>query len=262
MRFANYITEGRTQGVTEDYAINFIKKNCGQARKAFMEKGIALYRGHINLSGDYGLIQPSKYERTSANTSNYYTLLMDNSPKWKNYPKRSQSIICGNTKSAAYPPNIFIVFPVDNSKIGVCPRYDLWDSFQDTYKRERSSVDMSMFNEGLEEILRVYAKRSTDISWSALHKLIKLTDSEIAKEGTSKLRSLDYNSLAKIMLSNKMNLSEVLDYIIDPVANNFKLITNTDKLPVNRIRECWTDGDSIIISTDNASGNSLKRRIE
>ena len=78
----------------------------------------------------------SKVTRKSANTRNWYTLLFDHVlPAWQNYPKRSKSFICTTNMSTAQNyaalggNDGFQVHPVGNPIIGVCPRGDIWRSF-------------------------------------------------------------------------------------------------------------------------------------
>lgn len=69
--------------------------------------------------------------RLSANTENYYTLLIDEVlPEWKYYPKRSKSFICASTeRTAASYGNTFYVLPVGTPYIVICPQDDIWHSF-------------------------------------------------------------------------------------------------------------------------------------
>ena len=51
-----------------------------------------IYRGtYSDHTSKYLFIDPKLHNRASANTFNYYTLIMDNNELWKEYPKRSKS---------------------------------------------------------------------------------------------------------------------------------------------------------------------------
>jgi len=58
------------------------------------------------------------------------TLLMDNLPSWKAYPKRSKSIICATEKnnSSSYG-RVYYIYPTDECDIGIVPANDVWDGF-------------------------------------------------------------------------------------------------------------------------------------
>jgi len=144
MRLKQYITESRSKSMRMDDAINAIKTHCKQSVKKY-KQGIRIYRG-IDVYEQFLFVDPLKYERVSANTSNYYTVINDNSPYWKKYPKRSRSIICGSDWdiSTVYG-TVYHVFPYDNAKIGICSQSDYWDSFPKV--RYYNMSDMSAFNE-------------------------------------------------------------------------------------------------------------------
>ncbi len=110
MRLNSYIIkEGRGKSVQEEHAVDFIKNHCKKALKVFLDTNKVIYRG-MDFRDSYYHIDPKTGTRISANTSNEYTLIMDNDPRWKEYPK---------TK--------------DGSRYGVCPTDDLWQSFS-TFK--------------------------------------------------------------------------------------------------------------------------------
>jgi hypothetical protein len=109
-----------------------------------------MWRGSEHDFAALKIIEPSKHERVSANTSNVYTLLIDNLRSWSEYPKRSRSIICSTSafNAAGYgvhnPPHQ--VFPEDGAKIGVAPRSDIWNSFEKGLS-EISVPTLPQFNE-------------------------------------------------------------------------------------------------------------------
>lgn len=83
-------------------------------------------------------------KRKSANTQNYFTLLFDNSPFLGEFPKRSDSLICSTNYEQAdgyaiHRPHR--VIPFDDAKIAICPKQDIWFSFQETVG------DIDIFND-------------------------------------------------------------------------------------------------------------------
>ena len=92
MRLKQHINErhsGKELSIVD--AITSIKKECKSAWKSF-QKGKYLYRG-ASGSTTGAVYYTGRSGRVSANSLNYYTLLIDNDPRWKPYPKRSESFI-------------------------------------------------------------------------------------------------------------------------------------------------------------------------
>ena len=127
MGFKQFIlTEGRGKAIDEYEAAELFKKNCKQYKWGEQ----TFYRGVEGRLLQPYFIDPSKSERKSANTSNFYTLWIDNSKKWADYPKRSKSLICTTqAQTAAGYGTSYMMIPYDGAKIGVCPSYDMWESF-------------------------------------------------------------------------------------------------------------------------------------
>lgn len=93
------------------------------------KKGKIIYKGIRDTTGlkDYNYIEPPK-NRPSRNTLNIYTTIINNAPEWKEFPRRS--VVCSFSKTQAYNyGNVYICFPKNGSKIGICPEKDIWYSF-------------------------------------------------------------------------------------------------------------------------------------
>jgi len=138
MKFYHYINEQqsgsreqehspRTTSISEEQFNQLLNKNCSH----FINNKNEIYRG-LWFNDDYGYINPLNYNRKSANTSNYYTILFDEIlPSWKNMPKRSKSVICSTsfTEARAYGI-VYRVYPFNDSKIGITSYQDIWWSMQ------------------------------------------------------------------------------------------------------------------------------------
>src|SRR5882762_7031765 len=93
-----------------------------------------IYRGLNGHEENILYVDPTNYTRRSANTDNYYTLLMDNLPSWSKFPKRSKSLICTTDSDNAdtygqVKGSVYVVLPLGNPIIACCDGEDLWDSF-------------------------------------------------------------------------------------------------------------------------------------
>jgi hypothetical protein len=162
MRFEAYIIgEGRTKAIGEEVFNIIRKKSSLHVRKLLAMTRPHIYRGLRGFANNYGIVDPkSAPERRSANTSNHMTLLIDNLPSWKQYPKRSQSLVCSTKeKSAASYGNLYYVYPSDQCKMGIVPTLDIWSAF---YKPFGHTSDVSDFN----DLLRKFD--ISDKSWSKL----------------------------------------------------------------------------------------------
>ena len=90
-----------------------------------------LFRGdnnstHLSIS----LGDSNDFIRTAANTNNWYALWIDNSPKWKDFPRRLNSYICTTSIiTAGGYGSTFIVIPFDTANIGMVPSDDMWGGF-------------------------------------------------------------------------------------------------------------------------------------
>lgn len=240
------INEGRSQVINRDKAIAIIRKSHMDAFNTWIKHDSALYRGQTTDVGPYGFIQPSKFSRKSANTSNHYTLWMDNNRDWAKFPKRSQSIICGANFGGAYgsPGERYLILPKDGSKIGVAPKEDLWDSFQRHYS------SFYNFNDDLAQLYNVLVERKSIASgdWKEFKKHLEIlnrTWEDLPESAIKTFRDkYPFNQLAKLAWEEKQNITDTISDIIQP--RGFKLIKAGDKIP-SGMHECWTDGDSIMI---------------
>jgi hypothetical protein len=217
------LTEGRTQKLSEEDFYQKVKSQCSDILNTY-KKGRYYFRGITDFSQKFGLVKPKNFERVSRNTDNYYTLLMDNLPSWKSFPKRSKSIIFTSDKEmgASYG-NSYILFPKNGAKIGKAPDQDIWYSFVDLGRKfDKSNFILSDFNDFINNEIKHQNKPKT---YDEL-KLIMQNTEFIYESGKS--------------------LWDVFVPLFDPKRNNFSIIS--PKTPVDsRIVELWTDADCYVM---------------
>jgi len=241
MRLKQYIlNEGRSQIISEDEAMNIIHNKCSDSIK---KDATPIYRG-IRNNHDYMFVDPKKGEpRISANTKNYYTLLNDHSHYWKEYPKRSRSIICTTDMDMSNNYGwVYRVYPYNGSKIGVCPANDYWVSFKSVLKLLPSNVfDMDEFNEYLEDFIRKKLNvMISDNSYKELEHDLKMASIMLNdKPKTDSIWNLEF------LKGYDGDLLKYLQKLMAPKPNGFKLKKSGDKLPKDK--EVWTDGKSVLI---------------
>jgi len=234
MKFIKYLNEGRTKPIEHDDAVKLVTKNCRKNFHTLYIDKNPIYRGlpdnfntaMIDSDGDW-------YPRKSRNTKNYMTLLMDNLPSWKKYPKRSKSIICSTSRSKAqgYGHNYHVI-PYDNTNIGICSRSDVWFSFK---SKNLNGLDtVNVWNDELKETFEDFNIDTDDNEWKKLKHQFK--GLSLALTGGGKM----INKLKKYY--NLDNLNNMLS----PEENGFKIGIQNMK----HDREVWIQGKSILVKLD------------
>jgi len=243
MRLRKFINEGRSKSITIEEAVEAIKNKCTD----FIKNGSIVYRGVDDARDAALIVSPANFVRKSRNTSNFYTLLMDNLPAWKKYPKRSKSIICTTNRNYAEDMGeSYRVFPFDGSKIGVCPEDDLWASFG----LDISGLDI--FNDCIGMMMDKFTNydESDIVTYNDLLKLFDKFD-----EHKSSF-NIDRNSLPPYFnfklfepyFETDVKLIDFAKEIIDPERHKFEL-KNTKTFKNITHREVWTDGTSILLNS-------------
>ncbi len=245
MRLNHFLNEGRTETIDDDKALEFLSNRCQDS----IHQNWKMYRGMSGInSNKFYYVNPINFTRKSANAvDNYYTLLIDNLPEWKDYPKRAKSIVCASNRSQADGYGIPCrVFPVDNANVGVCPTVDLWFSF------EKYGIDiLSTFNAMFHGLIVNVLKKPVPNTWAELKKIFEYID--INKEAIrNQFMELNLVFMYKYF-SQKIryfngddSLLDVLQYQFHPEKNGFKHV-KVGQSGVTDMVELWTDAECIII---------------
>jgi hypothetical protein len=160
-------------------ALKIFETQCKDAHWMLTEDR-PLWRGAKNLSpliarAGYVTVDTSATERTSQNTSNFYTMILDNNPAMEGFPKRGRSFIGSTSRDTAegfarswdepYTTKTFVMIPFDGTKIGVCSSSDMWNNSVNMFYRTRDVADMNdEFEElGLEPTLESFKKFDEDL---------------------------------------------------------------------------------------------------
>src|SRR5574343_264616 len=244
------LNESRSKAISQDDMIKLISTKYSDSFEA-AKNGILMYRGLRTSSSLTLLVKPSTSEtdRRSANTSNHYTLLMDNLPCWKDYPKRSKSLICTTSIGTATGyGRVFVVLPANEAKIAVCPTYEIWRSFIPKIRRMDDFNDLFM-RLGID-----------DTSWNGFV-------SDVKYQIDKALKKNDYNVLTLLEITGffeddvikirEMGLINFLNEYLDPKKYNFKLEKMSSNISIPKRREIWTDSDCILIDVKSGIMNDL-----
>ncbi|VVC05805.1 Uncharacterised protein [uncultured archaeon] len=221
-----------------------IEQNCMEAIWA-LQDGRTIYKG-MNLSGNFYKSNPKLHIRKSQNTSNYYTLLLSNLPNWKNFPPRSQSLICSTSyRKAQTYGNVFIVLPFDGAKIGVCPDSDIFFTKNYDYYSNLDIVDLNNFWASLDFndfdylwFLRQFENNYMEIIGILLNGQSVLGNSYAASELGEQMKGAPHHT--------KEDKLKFLMNLYDPEKNGF-ILSSVDKLPIGENNEVWTDSESYLL---------------
>lgn len=125
--------ESRTAELSDEEFLNLVKTKC----RDFINNPKYLQRLKTSFNGEYSYINPKLSHRnplmkedSGGVFSSHHTLLMDNLPSWKKFPKRTQSII-GSTNFSfdpAFGDHYYFIIPYDNATFALAPGSDLWAS--------------------------------------------------------------------------------------------------------------------------------------
>ena len=135
MKIVKYfkLFESRTAEITDKEFVMLVKDNC----KEYLANPKYLQRMKWDFNGEYSYIDPKQHVRRplmnpgAGVVSTHHTLLMDNLPSWKSFPKRSESLI-GSLKFSedqAFGDRCYLVIPYDGANFGLAPSSDLWGSY-------------------------------------------------------------------------------------------------------------------------------------
>lgn len=228
-----------------------------------LDKDIPIYRS-LNelLTSDYYLIDPRKYERSSSNTNNYYTLIIDNENEWNDFPKRKHGVISSLNES--YMGNEFRVIPLqvwdkilikygvekfETPKWGICPSEDIWNSFVyfkwSNNKYGDFSTDADGFNNMIDDICDILHINTRFENFEVFQSNMKQCTFDMVNSlDVSKIYfKKQYEEIINFMIEkNISNLYDLIKYVYTP--EGFEVMTYQEiqkKCNRKQQNEVWTD---------------------
>ncbi len=266
MRLNKYLTEGRSVPLSDDEGNKLLRGN-NYYGSTF---GTPIYRGVPNVNSKFLYIEPNKFERVSANTENFYTLLIDNSERWKKYPKRSKSIICSTSIATAHNyGKIYRVIPKVGSLIGLCPCNDIWKSFEFFLPIINTFINVLAHQKNITKIgeietyydlvvlfndydywrdeayndIRSNLEEDEEIDEHQF--LLELLEDQLLMN----IYNPDLKHLIKLFVEYYIKDKDSIDFlenILDPKDNDFALVkAGNHTIPTNR--EVWTEGPCLLV---------------
>jgi hypothetical protein len=267
-KFNNFLLEDNDRTNRTDYLENLSELDCIKMFKlttmfdtVMSGKDInetnLIYRGvaNVNLHAyitttnytTYNLVDPTKIDRYSPySDNNLYNLFLSNSIKWTKFAKRDNSLICGDYECIQHrrEQNVFVVIPFDY-EISVCPKKDIWDSFN--YDNTFNTLD-DIFDTIYYSMKDINKKDGWDKNWETFKTLLNEIDND------DKLKFIK-NYCAELGLSSSYlqdkSFLEILDILLDPKRNGFKVMKYDGSRDLPNNREIWLDSKSLLIKKKN-----------
>lgn len=242
-------TSEKTKSV--DGIADIIKSHCSDIVEHLVGDRL-LFRGDKNgyFYGAGAIVDPTVTSRISQNTSNFYTLIMDNIPSMSKYPKRSNSLICTTNlqKAEDYQgaeSNLFVVIPFNGEKIGCTNQQDIWDSPLRLFDKAFGLMFANSRWEHLRKDLKNNADfNMSDKSWESFERLASLLKTE-AGDLHAKQLQISFGIPNKDIHYYRQNFLEHLNEAYSPDKLGFELTTS--KQHSWFMGEQWVGGRCLLI---------------
>ena len=259
MKLYNYLNESRTKklSIYEDEQFDkIVQKKCSDIVNRYKKGQDIILRGAKN-NYDFAYIDPTKSTRKSAYAmNNFYTLLMDELlPSWKNMPKRSKSVIATNNLNKAMGYGMmYIVYPYNGSKIGICNEEDIWDSFGYLDLTPLEELNIFLNDVGYEFDLTHNDDKSSLID------ILSALDDIKKNELDFNFYKRDYNDFVNDFISsNHKTFLSYLDEQMHPGKNRFKTCSPSNYSLRNDDNEIWIEGECLLEKYTEERYNELGR---
>jgi len=283
MRFKQYLLEQdkfnypHISPTSKEVACEWIKKHARIHLIGLKRGETPIWRGLSFGREDhaYGVGDSNKFVRKAANTFNYINLIVSNSTKWKDYPKRESAYICTtdfhNAVNFGAP---YLVIPADNANVGIVPTFDFWYGFKEM-DRMFQGGGVETMNEIVATIcVRAKTPLTNEIGYDDLRKTLSNISREDLEEMSGahpntgdgfrdlshKIEVDFHNSYSKKiqMIADKMSKGETLysflENILDPKESGLKH-TMGHTINVDGSHELWIGGECAFISALEISGD-------
>jgi hypothetical protein len=208
-----------------------------------------VFRG-INHNTPCYMIDSKNFVRKSANTHNFYTLIIDEilRDQWSTFPLRSRGVICTTSERyARYYGNTYVVYPYDTSLVGVSPARDIWVSFKKTIPSDNDT--------GLHDFNLQLIKLANELSITKLNDTIQ--DIELLRDAILLNKHLVRQSLipiASTIVKSDFDLYKAFRYMFDPVVNNVRSTVAQDGITSMLTssfdgQEIWFQGKCVLVDS-------------
>lgn len=258
---------------TKDFIVDNCKTILIKYLKEFKKKSNHyLFRG-MEKDNPYFHMDPTLSTRISKGLkTNHYNLLLGILPQWSHYPKRLNSVICSlDYDIAANYGNVYIAYPVNNAKFGICPDSDIWTSFETLIKRW-GITGLEYFNAIVNAMIdtcknihhnknEIIIPDNTEFGLKqSLNTCAFVFDNKFAAFITEfakhPLFALGLKTNNEVVLDiQKYYRGDIFHYfdgLLSPSENGFTLVQGTQNIPLGSKNgnELWSSNECILIRED------------
>jgi hypothetical protein len=242
-----------------------LQRKCPVALKQF-QSGVKIFRGVDANDMPWMYVNPLRTTRQSANTSNHYTLMIDNNPKWKKFPKRSKSIIATGSRTTARGyggmTGIYNVFPMGDPLIGICPWDDFWESFKKSLEwfGDGQIETMNDFNAAIGKLGEAFLVDVSDDSFESFTHSLNEIGLIIQNTPPDEIERIKYkimnqgnvgvNRMITYLQKSEKGLLEMFMNLFTPQRNGFQL-KRLSQLSASDFAgsEVWLSAPSVLVDT-------------
>lgn len=237
----------------KESAIQKISERCSESLLQAI-KGTCLYFAEES-DLEFGLMRPEPMSYEEDERYQLLHILMENTAGWAKFPKREKSII---TSTSSVPMDkkhtVFIMLPVNGTKLGICAEDDFYTSFN-KIEKEFNVKDAYEFEQTLKQLLNcvnhfVHDSDIEDWTNADVIKVCKMFDNIMTSMKGSYNFKLYYETTTGNSLKQwikKGSLYEQICHFMDPELNGFdvKKITEIKK---QKNREVWFSNECYVIT--------------
>lgn len=280
IKLQNLLTETiNNTELTVDEVVELLKSDFSHAYELW-KNNTRFYRG-AREKYEFYITYPSRGERMSRDSSNFYTVMCGHLPSWEGWPKRSHSLIMTNSESVAdkYNSEVFVVFPKNDAKIVASTlsndilKKKSWP-YMDKFFGINELIDIDKvisYLMGIIDYYHEYANTQEFRKYKKNRGVYRMLYSEYEMVLSDLQKNTNVKSLKKALLISKdqyqlsaykilkafvktkdqhgLNWEKFLSNVMDPVKNKFVQFKLEDTLSVRMIKgaEMWTESDCLMI---------------
>ncbi len=219
------------QPIDREQAVALLRSAC---RDAWFYSDIPIVRG---FSGDAPLyrLEGTQGERQSISEEHFHTIFMDEFLPHEGYPKRCESIICGNWLNLQFAADYgatYAIFPFDSVPIGVC------------YGRNFLETRMPLGHYKQGTALSI-------IEWNQLFKSLRLRDDSYAAFQADVRQMRGAGTAIDTVFPVGINVDEVLRQAYGSSRLRLQIVTPATLATIqDRQREMWFSGPCVAVRLD------------
>lgn len=208
----------------------------------------------------YKIIDPKKFVRKPPTTENYYNVIIDNSENWKDYPKRSRSVMTHTleSKTRLYGNKVYRVIPIkENTKCAYIDN-DYWMAFENLF-RKWPFGSINSLNEMNSSLKNVFNLPKKDYPSDKLKELLSSKNFNVENLSYFANKSLISNWKDRLKnIEKEMSFYDWIDEQIKPEYTSVKLFNYNNQTDLGKYHiegeevgfEVWTDEKCLLIDND------------